>query len=101
MFTHQLEPYNRTMSEWRFDLDDDQEEDGDEQGEGSWTFGGRAASIFLIDASKEMCETSGDDGEDEDSSFKKAIRVRIDSSVIMDVFSVCIFCCLRNTMRFV
>lgn len=62
------------MSEWRFDLDDDQEEDGDEQGEGTWTFGGRAASIFLIDASKEMCETSGDNGEDEESSFKKAVR---------------------------
>ncbi|XP_068204179.1 X-ray repair cross-complementing protein 5 [Palaemon carinicauda] len=61
------------MTEFEYDADDNLGED-DEEG-GSWTFGGRTASVFLIDASPAMFDSqSNDEGDDNDPPFQKAIK---------------------------
>ncbi|KAK8719581.1 hypothetical protein OTU49_013938 [Cherax quadricarinatus] len=63
------------MDEWKFDGTGDEGEEGeDENGESSWDFGGRTASIFLIDTAKEMFEAPSDAPEDEEPPFKRAVR---------------------------
>lgn len=59
------------MTELQYDVDDNLDEENEEGG--SWMFGGRAASVFLIDASKSMFDPDSSDGDD-DPPFKKAIK---------------------------
>lgn len=58
------------MAEWQYDAGEDVDED-DEEG-GSWSFGGRTAAVFLIDASAEMFQQAS--GGDEDPAFNRAIK---------------------------
>lgn len=82
------------MAEWRFDGDDDQE-DGDDE-EGSFTFfGGRTATIFLIDAAKEMFEAP--DGDEEEPPFQRAIRVRGGMLAAVNSICSCISLLLRTS----
>lgn len=65
------------MDEWRFDAGEDEVDQEGEDGsdEGSWVYGGRTASIFLIDAAKEMFEAPSDAAVDgEEAPFKRAIK---------------------------
>lgn len=66
------------MMEWELDQDEEENEEGEEGG-GEWSFGGRTASIFLIDAAKEMFdELDGQDDEDEEkvTPFLCSVKVR-------------------------
>ena len=63
------------MMEFEYKADDDLDED-EEEGS-SWTYGGRAAGVFLIDASALMFESSSDE---EDTPFSRAVKVRFRQS---------------------
>lgn len=65
------------MMEWELDQDEEENEEGEEGG-GEWSFGGRTASIFLIDAAKEMFdELDGqDDDEEKVTPFLCSVKVR-------------------------
>lgn len=62
------------MDDWKFDGNEDSEGEEDDVGS-SWFDGGRTATIFLIDAAKEMFEAPEDDAEEE-PPFHRAVRVR-------------------------
>ncbi|KAK7027384.1 X-ray repair cross-complementing protein 6 [Halocaridina rubra] len=59
------------MAEFEYDAGEEKNEDDDEEG-GSWFFGGRTASIFLIDASEDMFQASSE--ANEDPSFMRAVK---------------------------
>ncbi|KAK4323484.1 hypothetical protein Pmani_005799 [Petrolisthes manimaculis] len=62
------------MMEWELDQEDGENEEG-EEGVGEWSFGGRTATIFLIDAAKEMFnELDGQEEEEEATPFLCSIK---------------------------
>lgn len=63
------------MMEWELDQEEGENEEGEEGGE--WSFGGRTATIFLIDAAKEMFDgLDGQDDEEQVTPFLCSVKVR-------------------------